>query len=356
MKRFYPLLSFYLLYLCLLFSTSSCSKKSDLPTPPNPNALQIWQRTEDHSNIKKWKSRIYHSSAVFQGKLWVLGGLLSRFADGEITGDAWSSLDGTFWRKESSSNEWGSRYAHTSLVFNDKIWVIGGKLKDPDKNDTYHYKNDVWSSTDGKTWKEESNNNLWDGRYQHKSIVFDNKIWVLGGDIGSDESSYQNDVWSSTDGKTWTQTTEQAPWSKRVNFAIASFKNQLWVLGGKSIDGSYKNDVWSSTDGKTWKEVTTEADWGSRESFTALVKNDSLYILGGHKRVSSTSNQIGGEVHYNDIWSSADGKTWKLSTHFINAYGKSSHTATVFKNKLWILGGYRFSSNVWGYSNEVLHN
>jgi len=46
----------------------------------------------------------------------------------------------------------------------------------------------------GKLWQEITAAAPWSGRRGLQSVVFDNKIWVLGGRNSSD---YKNDVWSS---------------------------------------------------------------------------------------------------------------------------------------------------------------
>ncbi|MFA7162277.1 MAG: hypothetical protein WC083_06880, partial [Candidatus Methanomethylophilaceae archaeon] len=45
-------------------------------------------------------------------------------------------------------------------------------------------------------------------RSDHQALVYDGKMWVLGG-------SSRNDVWCSTDGESWTQVTSSAGWSAR---------------------------------------------------------------------------------------------------------------------------------------------
>ena len=80
------------------------------------------------------------------------------------------------------------RAGHTSVVFDNKMWVMGGY-------DIFDgLKNDVWYSTDGITWTEATASASWSVRYEHSSVVFDNNIWVMGGD--GDFIMY-NDVWYS---------------------------------------------------------------------------------------------------------------------------------------------------------------
>ena len=61
-------------------------------------------------------------------------------------------------------------------------------------------------------------------------------------------SSVLNDVWSSSDGVTWTQVTSAASWSGRYRFGALAYSNQMWVLGGCTAisTATYTNDVWFS--------------------------------------------------------------------------------------------------------------
>ena len=96
--------------------------------------------------------------------------------------------------------QFSTRTEHSLVEFNGKLWVIGG----------FHASNgainggllnDVWSSPDGVNWTEEVPNNSDESftpRANHTTIVFDNKIWVIG---GGGINSRLNDVWSSSDGR-----------------------------------------------------------------------------------------------------------------------------------------------------------
>ena len=106
------------------------------------------------------------------------------------------------------------------------------------------YGNDVWYSTDGNTWTQATYSAAWSDRASFEALVYDNKMWVLGGlDTGS---SGNNDVWYSTDGNTWTQATSSAGWSTRWSSGSVVHDNKMWIFGG--YDGSHKNDVWHTSE------------------------------------------------------------------------------------------------------------
>src|SRR5437899_1252007 len=54
----------------------------------------------------------------------------------------------------------------------------------------------------------------------------------------------------ATTGATWTQATAAAAWSTRESPMVTVFNNEMWVLGGEN--GSTKSDTWHSADGVTW--------------------------------------------------------------------------------------------------------
>jgi hypothetical protein len=156
-------------------------------------------------------------------------------------------------------------------VFDNKIWVIGGI----DVNNTRV--NDVWYSSDGFNWIQITANAGWSSRYDHSAVVLNNKIWIMG---GNGSAGFLNDVWSSSNGINWTQATANAGWSARNRHTSVAFNNKIWLLGG--YDASYKQDVWFSSNGVTWTQATATASWSTRYNHTSVVFNDKMWVLGGY--------------------------------------------------------------------------
>jgi len=178
--------------------------------------------------------------------------------------------------------EWSVRSGHTSVVYDGKMWVMGGY--------GVSRKNDVWWSTDGITWTQATASAKWSVRSGHTSVVYNGKMWVMGGYGGS---SYKNDVWWSTNGITWTQATASAEWSVRDFHTSVVYDDKMWVMGGYSSGGSsYKNDVWWSTDGITWTQATASAEWSVRSGPTSVVYDDKMWVMGGSD----------GSSYKNDVW------------------------------------------------------
>ena len=102
-------------------------------------------------------------------------------------------------------------------------------------------------------------------------------MWLLGGFANSNE----NDVWNSIDGINWTQTTASAGWFGRYYYTSLVYDNKMWVLGGTNGINNL-NDVWYSTDGINWSQITANAGWLARSNHTSLVYNNKMWVLGGY--------------------------------------------------------------------------
>ncbi len=251
------------------------------------------------------------SLAVTRGRLFLMGGE----SGGNISNDVWVSTNGKAWSKLSTTNVFPARRFHTSVSFNDRIWVIGGQA------DAFSRKNDVWSSANGTDWEAVTLSAGFSPRVAHASVVFDNKIWVVGGYDGG----AKNDVWFSPDGLSWTQAASSAPFAARSGHTVAAFNNKLWVIGGYDLNSSdFLNDVWSSPDGTSWTEVTPEDAFSSREQHTSVTFDNKLWVIGG------------AGFNSNDVWFTADGVAW---TKVLPPYSiKAHHASAVFDDKIWIIG------------------
>ena len=284
----------------------------------------VWSSFDGRSwrqanNSAGWPARDRHQALPHNGRLYVLGG-----HDGTRRNDVWSSLDGRSWRQEKANNSagWSPRENHQAVSHNGRLYVLGGF--DGGR------KKDVWSSADGKSWTLETESADWSSRERHRAVSYNGRLYVLGGFGGSqgDNSNAQNDVWSSVDGKSWRQETAAAAWPVRRDHQVVSHNERLYVLGGATGAGVRKNDVWSSADGKTWRQekANDHSGWGKRRNHQAVSYEGRLYVLGGFD---------GGRR--NDVWSSADGKSWVKETA-AGWSGRQDHQAVVLPPPLALPG------------------
>lgn len=284
-----------------------------------------WTRATDSA---QWQARGYHTSVVFDNKMWVIGGFNSTRRN-----DVWYSEDGVTWTEATASAPWAGRMGHTSVVFDNKIWVIGGF--------SGSFRNDVWYSEDGVNWTQATAAAEWSARCYHTSVVFDNKIWVIGGYDGTE----RNDVWFSTDGANWTLATDTAQWSARDSHTSIVFDGKIWVLGGTNVD---MGDVWYSIDGINWTRANSQT-WWSGSGHTSVVFDNKMWV-------------IGGEGYSHSIWYSSDGDTWHQTIDPAPWSARGYHTSVVFNNRIWVIGGIDaigLRNDVWysrGLTNLVAPN
>lgn len=221
-------------------------------------------------------------SLVFKDRMWMMAGWHGgRSKDASASHEVWSSADGAEWQCVTKAAAWKPRLGAAGAVFEDKMWLLGGveRYFDGDK----YLLNDVWCSADGRDWTQVAEHAPWSPRAYHAALVFDGKLWIIGGGNYWPLPSAGNDVWSSTDGRLWTRVTEHAPWPGRIWFSSVVYRDRMWILGGWSGNPSKNwNDVWCSRDGKAWHEVKTSTIWSPRHEMSAYVFDDSLWIVGGN--------------------------------------------------------------------------
>ncbi len=223
-----------------------------------------------------------------------------------------------------SEADFEGRTEHVVLVYDNKIWLIGGV-------DTFERSDEVWYSQNGIDWIKITNNAEFTSRGEHSGVVFNNKMWVVGGidNLGNP----LNDVWSSSDGLNWTLENAAAPFSGRYNHTLAVYNNKLWLIGGQNRTFEF-NDVWSSEDGANWTLETDDPGFPSRHSHTTIVFDNKMFVIAG-----LNANQGSGFGALNDIWSSSDGVNWQIETIDAEFSPRYSHSTVLIGEEIWVIGG-----------------
>lgn len=231
--------------------------------------------------------------------MWIMGG--RKVPGSECSNKVWSSTDGAKWKLVTPNAGWSPRLGAGFVVFKNKMWVLGGTSDFYHNNDTTMM-SDVWSSSDGRHWKLETANAGWSKRAYAQAVVFDNKIWVMGGGKRAPEAVATNDVWCSEDGVHWKEVTPAAQWGPRLWFSLVVYRDRMWVLGGWSDQNHNFGDVWYSKDGRHWEEFKSDTCWSSRHEHSAFVFQDKIWIAGGAAEPNYKLNS--------EVWSLKIPKDW----------------------------------------------
>ncbi len=263
------------------------------------------------------------------------------------------------WNCVTENAAFAGRDGAGALVFKNKMWLLGGW----NPNDKVYFphicNSEVWSSSDGASWTLETAQAPWEGRHTAGYAVHNDRMWIVGGD--ANQGHYQNDVWSSPDGIHWDLVNDNVPWGPRVLHYTVVFDNKIWVMGGQTIlqfaeaPEVFYSDVWNSSDGITWTQVTEKASWPPRGMIGgSVVFEDRMWILGGGTYDTPTTPD---RLYYNDVWSSADGVNWQQHLESAPWAPRQYHEVAVFDDKMWVMEGCdRISGNradVWYSSDGV---
>jgi hypothetical protein len=287
--------------------------------------------------------RLYgHKVSVYNDQLWLVAGATLSSSNSEV----WNSNDGLIWTQKTPHAAFNARTSHALAVFNNKLWLIAGATGQYYYNDPLL--DDVWSTTDGSTWSRAEDSTPFTPRYDHQTTIFNNKLWLIGGF----DTDFTNDVLSSTDGIVWTKLVDHAAFTPRSGHRIVTFNNKLWVIGGTTKNGPV-NDIWSSTDGVTWAQETNNAAFSARQHHQVVEFNSQLWLFGGE-----TINGLD-----NGLWLSSNGINWTKQNPQGVFKADGNQKAVVFNNKIWLVGGTNSQdrelcgclngSNLWSSSDGI---
>ncbi len=216
------------------------------------------------------------------------------------------------WRPVEES-QFGLRTSHITGVFDRKLFVMGGQRIGIFVNPNWPGRpstafDDVWTSTDGASFDQvKTSPPMWSPRgYVSEAPEHLGRMWIVGGGLHDDapagrpDREYKNDVWSTADGRSWAQTVEEPPFSPRIWHNVKAFDGRLWLING--YDGNLpgkgrladnRSDVWYTADGRNWYSAQPPDSFVGRHAGTAWVHRDALYVGSG--------NAIFNKWH-SDVW------------------------------------------------------
>lgn len=166
-----------------------------------------WECVTEHA---QWTPRQSFGGLVaHDGYMWLLGGGKTSYHPFAATSDIWRTKDGKNWECVNEAAPWEGRIWYDAAVFQNRMWLIGGYQCEPSSRNM----SDAWYSYDGITWyefkadpelhlrKDEAGhpepqpdiilNPHWSSRHEESLIVNGNKLYMVAGN----NWPLVNDVW-----------------------------------------------------------------------------------------------------------------------------------------------------------------
>ncbi|KAK3247765.1 hypothetical protein CYMTET_42744 [Cymbomonas tetramitiformis] len=195
------------------------------------------------------------------------------------------TVTGGFWEEIDEPTNATRRYQHTSVVWNEDIYIFGGALY----NKTYSA--DLYVLSD----KEETSN-TWEyvptygqqptPRYSHTSVLYNNTMYVYGGQrsLYAFDDVYAFDFESST----WTlvSTAEgETPAARFDHAAAVSDKGIMVISGGRTAGSQLLEDMWAlNLETNTWTMLQESMSVGGVFGHAMAVPTGTTraYLFGGY--------------------------------------------------------------------------
>jgi hypothetical protein len=118
------------------------------------------------------------------------------------------------------------------------------------------------------------------------------------------------------------------------------FRDSLWILAHGEWDAA-KNDVWNSADGRTWNRVTHSAPWAARTGAGFGVVDGRMWVVAG--------------VGQRDAWWSPDGREWRRLDGEIPGPPRGADYTAVFQGALWVIGGKTGGAGGTGFWDGIVY-
>ena len=193
-----------------------------------------------------------------------------------------ANADFTYFTCTQKSDMPTPRWSHSSAVVNGKIYVIGGGVSEPDER-VLSTVEEYDPATD--TWTRKADMPTARGWIQPSNSVVDGKIYVIGGWYDNITISTVEEYDPVTD--TWTRKTDMP--SPRWGLATCTVNGKIYAIGGATGSSTGLNVVEEydpATDTWTRKADMPARLWG----LCANVVNGKIYALGGRPGLTAIPN------------------------------------------------------------------
>ena len=304
-----------------------------------------WTLTEPIPSPRRNSSTFIHDCMIF-----LIGG----------DDDAYGSKSDTYYSRIYPNGSLGKWVNTTALPIDldsaqcvvyepfDTVYVIGGTQSSkasPVESDRVYYAS--INQTGLGTWQNTTS--LPGIRADHASVIWNNRIFVIGGWNGQDalSSVYSGRIEADSTVSSWTPMTK-LPQARRMHTAFV-FNDWIYVLGGRGLNNSIiRAKIESDGDLGAWSTISSLPTglWGLKS-----IVIDEVYLVGG----SPESDWVpSNQVISAEIQEDGDLGTWKAEQSLPNAI--AGHSAVSWDDIMYVVGGSTTKTDPHDYTDFVYYS
>ena len=245
-------------------STSTSTSKSNLEYNIDGNT---WSIKTDMPT-----SRDFLSSTEVNNLIYCIGGANASYLN---TNECYNPSTNT-WTTKVSMTE--SLSYLTSSTIGNNIYIVGGR-----NDTTFYWGSNCCYDTLTNTWSDKTSLPSGSGRSGHSSVVIDNKIYIIGGLTSSGVSNSIECYDTNTD--SWS-TIYNMPVSLQL-LSTESYGDKIYVIGGIDSSNNYTYSVYSYDIVKNeWNKLYDLNEPKARAS--SCIIGSIIYIMGGTINTNNT--------------------------------------------------------------------
>jgi N-acetylneuraminic acid mutarotase len=204
--------------------------------------------------------------------LYIVGGY---FADGSASNKLFV-YDPVMDRWKELATMLAARGALTANFLDGTLYAVGGVPREFGSatrplilNEAYDIRTDKWITKEPMPTP----------RQHLASVVFDDKLYVIGGRVNGLSSNLDaNEVYDPAKDE-WTVLAPMPSKRGGLAAAVSGTDGWIYVFGGEAADGTFKNNERYSTDGNVWESAPEMPN--GRHGLAAVDIGSEIYVIGG---------------------------------------------------------------------------
>ncbi len=306
-------------------------------------------------------ARYQHDSVVYNGYLYIIGG-----TNGTDRNDVQYCLIASTGVVGACTQQTTAfvniRYGLKAVVSNGYMYISGGRTS----AGTYY--DDILFATIGSSGSlscptgftcsvgvfTQQSAAFTTARYSHSSVAYNNYIYIIGGNNGSNHNDVQylplspgTPSFGSLPAGAWSS--GSALNNARMDLKGVAYNGYLYIVGGLDSVNGYMNTVeYASinTNGSigTWTINATTFTTG-RFAHTTVIYNGFIYVMAGTQgnpadtdcgNVSSTTCN---DVQYAPVNANGSVGTWQTDTNAYISGERARHTSVAYNGYIYVIGG-----------------